>query len=345
MRWWMVLAVGCAAPDPATESDDVSQTRAFQRAAGLTDAPDVETVRLCAEAEDPDGAADVQDIDCAVEIGRVGMTSEAVSGPLTVMAYNIERGHRLDGFLAWLDSDDAPRPDVLLLSEADRGCARTGDRHVAWELAEALDMELAYAVEFMEVRGTGDQVTEVCEHGNAILSRQPLGNVEAFRHRTNVSWYTPPEDRGASWGTRLGGRVAVVADILVGDDLVRLTSVHLASGALDQEVRADQAREVVEWAADVEGPVVSGGDMNAGGYVVDLAGGSAFDGVSQAFFAQGYTDSHATLPYEERATIDQFGLVIDLLMLRDAVSAEPELCVAPCEAFSDHYPVWATISW
>lgn len=340
MRWSLLLMAtwGACTPGP-----DAPQTPPFLAVDGPAEAPDVDADRLCAEAAEPDAATDVIDIDCRVETGKLVAEAPPPTDELVVLAYNIERGHELDGVLDWLASDDAPDPDVILLSEADRGCARTGDRHTTWEIADALEMDFAYAVEFMEVRGTGEAVTEVCEHGNAVLSRYPLGNVEAFRHRTNVSWYSPPESRGESWGTRLGGRIAVTADVDVGGRLVHLTSVHFASGALDQDVRADQAVETVERAAEFDGPVIAGGDTNAGGYVVDLSGGSTFNGVSQAFLTASYADTHAAWPVLERATIDSIGLVIDLIMVKDARSEAPGICVAPCEPFSDHYPVWATV--
>ena len=324
------------------DSTDSSTPFAFEPMGGLTAAPDVNAVRLCSAAQDPDAEPDPIFIDCEVETGLLSDGSAEPTDTLVIMAYNIERGHSLDGILDWLDSAET-RPDVLLLSEADRGCSRTGDRHTTWELAAALSMDFAYGVEFMEVSGEGESVTEVCEHGNAVLSRFPMGNVSAWRHADNVSWYSPPEDRGSSWGTRLGGRIAVSADIQVGDRYLHLTSVHLSSGLADQDVRAAQAAETVVRFADATQPVIIGGDTNAGLYIADLSSGGDSDGVTQAWLSAGYIDAHDSLPVEERSTAPEYGFVLDLIFGQRLSFTDPWICTGdPCEGLSDHSPVWAT---
>jgi endonuclease/exonuclease/phosphatase family metal-dependent hydrolase len=336
----ITLLLACA-PSP-TDSADPAGDYTFTPMEGLTEAPDVNTERLCAEAADPDAAADPIFIDCATESGLLADGTAEATDALVILAYNIERGHSLDGILSWLTSH-TPVPDVVLLTEADRGCSRTDDRHTTWEIAEALSMDFVYAVEFMEVSGEGEAITEVCEHGNAVLSRYPMGNVSAYRHTENVSWYTPPEERGASWSTRLGGRIAVAADIAVGDRYAHLTAVHLASGVGDQEVRAAQAAETVAHNAGASWPVIIGGDTNAGLYIIDLSGGLENDGVTQAWLSAGYTDAHESLPVEERATEPGYGFILDLIFGLGVTFTDPGICTGdPCPSLSDHYPVWAT---
>ena len=336
-----ILILACGQPDSLPLGDS-GEPRPFVPMDGLTDPPDVTTARLCAESADPDAAADPIFIDCALESGLLAGERPEPTGELVVMAYNLERGQRLDEILAWL-GESAPQADVLLLSELDRGCARTGGRHVTWEVAAALGMDFVYAVEFLEVRGEGGAVVEACEHGNAVLSRWPMGNVTAYRHSENVSWYTPPESRGDAWATRLGGRIAVAADILVGDQIVHLTSVHLASGVFDQAVRAAQAAETVARNADAPGPVIIGGDTNAGLYVADLRSGEDNDTVTQAWLAAGYADAHEGLPTDARVTAPAYGFVLDLIFGRGVRFSEPAICsTEACGALSDHYPVWVT---
>lgn len=307
---------------------------------GQASEPDV-TERLCAEAVDPDAATDRTFIDCRWE-GGVLAGEAAPTDELVVLSYNLERGHGLDGLLAGFEAGDVPSPDVFLLSETDRGCSRTGGRHTTWELARALGLNFIYATEFMEVSGEGSVVTEVCEHGNALLSRYPLANVEVVRHAENVSWYTPPEERGATWSTRLGGRVAIVADVVVGEEVHHVSSLHLASGALDGDIRAAQAREAVALLADRPFARLGGGDLNAGTYVFDLQNGTTNDGVGQAFLSQGYEDSHASLDPSERITLDSLPFVIDLIFADQGRFSDPAICREACEPWSDHYPVWAT---
>jgi endonuclease/exonuclease/phosphatase family metal-dependent hydrolase len=339
----LALCAACSAGDLGDTGveDGFDQDDGFDEMEGLTELPDVNTSRLCAESDDPDAADDQIWIDCSVETGLLGLSSPAPSGPLVVASYNVERGHELDGMVDWFLAQ-AESPDVILLSEADRGCARTDDEHITWELAEALGMNFVYAVEFLEVTGEDDTVTEVCEHGNAVLSRYAMGDVEAYRHTENVSWYTPPEERDDSWTTRLGGRIAVSAAVQTEDDRVHFTSVHFASGILDQAVREAQAEETIAVNAARPSPVIIGGDTNAGYYILDLSTGSMLDGITQSYFDAGYSDAHAPFELEDRVTAHEVGLVLDLIFGSEGVSfADAGICT-DCGDFSDHYPIWAT---
>jgi len=71
--------------------------------------------------------------------------------PLRVVTYNIERGRRLDNILARWREHHARHNDVLLLSEADIGMARSGNRHVVREFARALGYSWVFAAEFREL--------------------------------------------------------------------------------------------------------------------------------------------------------------------------------------------------
>src|SRR5262245_17685136 len=60
---------------------------------------------------------------------------------VSVLAWNIERGIRLDGLIHFLRVHPLLQSaDVLLLSELDWGMARTGNRFVAQEIATSLRM-------------------------------------------------------------------------------------------------------------------------------------------------------------------------------------------------------------
>lgn len=103
--------------------------------------------------------------------------------------------------------------DVLILNEADWGMKRTGYRDVTRELAAALHMSYAYAVEFLEVDPIFELGSEEVHlpdagqeqrlqkdlhvdrekyhglHGTAILSRYPLRSVRIFRLPVCYDWY------------------------------------------------------------------------------------------------------------------------------------------------------------
>jgi endonuclease/exonuclease/phosphatase family metal-dependent hydrolase len=311
--------------------------------------PDVRTERLCSESADPDRAADTTFIDCAVEGASFAPVDVAPRRDIRVLAYNILRGFEVDAQLsAMLDNGAIARPDVLLLSEVDRGCPRTDFRNIARDYAAALGYYYVYATEFVELPSRrhpdGPFDPPLCEHGNAIVSRYPLGNVRQIRHAQNRSWYTPPDFPDPD-EPRLGGRVAIAADMRVGRQLVRLYVLHLESTLTALDIRDAQAVEIADDAEAIAYPVVVGGDLNAYAAKADILNGTTIDAPTQAFLTQGFADSHAALPTETRDTsFDVLPLIIDFIFVRGAATRDAALCPAEdCGALSDHLPVWATV--
>jgi endonuclease/exonuclease/phosphatase family metal-dependent hydrolase len=313
------------------------------------DTPDVRTERLCDEAADPDRAPDTTFIHCNVEGATFAPAEVAPKDQIVVLAYNILRGFQVDAQLAaMLEGGEIPLPDILLLSEVDRGCRRTNFRNIARDYAEALGYYYVYATEFVELPSVRDPDgpfdPPLCEHGNAIVSRYPLGNVREIRHAQNRSWYTPPDFPDPD-EPRLGGRVAVAADVKIGSQLIRLYSLHLESTLTTLGIRDAQAVEIAADASALPYPVIAGGDLNAYSAVADFRDGSTSDGPTQAFLTGGFTDAHATLPLDDRITsFDVFPLIIDFIFVRVLESGQPGLCPrASCGQLSDHLPIWTTV--
>lgn len=172
---------------------------------------------------------------------RPMLPSTAKLGPfIRVVEWNIERGLEYDairlaftdqqGFARLIDSAEYPRgseqrrlilqqvelmrqADVIILNEVDWGMKRTEYRNVAADLAQAMGMNYAYGVEFVEVDPIALGIEKFEElkpeerarlsaeisvnpalyrglHGNAILSRFPLENVrlEPLEHQPH-DWY------------------------------------------------------------------------------------------------------------------------------------------------------------
>src|SRR5581483_9178592 len=100
------------------------------------------------------------------------------------VAWNIERGTQYDAQLqAFRSHPYLQRCDVLLITEADAGMARSGNRMVAEALARALEMAQVFAPCYIALgKGSGVERQSAGEnrfglHGNAILSRYPLRDV------------------------------------------------------------------------------------------------------------------------------------------------------------------------
>jgi endonuclease/exonuclease/phosphatase family metal-dependent hydrolase len=310
--------------------------------------------RLCVDA-------DSDALDCRIEGADHGADAQNEPGSgadgIVVCAYNVERGLEVHAQIEAIASGvDMPVPDIVLISEADRGCSRSGGRNIADEYARALGMCYVYAVEFVELPRIwgpgGGAIRSRCEHGNAIISRFPLGNVRIIRHSRARSWNSRLQRTLRLGQPRFGGRVAVVADARVGDRLLRLYSVHFESGRRgrgdsDRDlIRRSQALEIVA-DADADGrsgPVVVGGDMNVVGYLEALRS-SGTEAATSALFDAGFTDAHRAIEPDRRATSDS-GVVIDLIVGRGAAFTDAGIgSVATWGELSDHLPIWARLAW
>jgi endonuclease/exonuclease/phosphatase family metal-dependent hydrolase len=128
--------------------------------------------------------------------------------------------------------------DVWILNEVDWGVKRTEYRNVVRELAETLNMNWAYGVEFLEIDskqlGTDtfddgeseqsrQQLLEVFKvdkdklralHGNAVLSRYPIREARLVPFTAGYDWFQESKIRPLEKGKRK-------AAILIGEDLQR----------------------------------------------------------------------------------------------------------------------------
>jgi len=128
--------------------------------------------------------------------------------------------------------------DVWILNEVDWGVKRTQYREVVRELAETLNMNWAYGVEFLEIDpkqlGTDafdegeseedrqqlldefkvDKERTRALHGNAVLSRYPIRAARVVPFKVGYDWFKESKIRPLEKGKRKAG-------ILIGEDLMR----------------------------------------------------------------------------------------------------------------------------
>jgi endonuclease/exonuclease/phosphatase family metal-dependent hydrolase len=100
---------------------------------------------------------------------------------IRIVQWNIEKGKRFDAILDYFQTNEILRwADVIILNEADCGMNRSGNRHVALDLAKNLGMNMAFGPAHIELtKGTDDELAIEGENreslqGNAVLSRYPI---------------------------------------------------------------------------------------------------------------------------------------------------------------------------
>jgi endonuclease/exonuclease/phosphatase family metal-dependent hydrolase len=251
---------------------------------------------------------------------------------LNVFTWNIARGNAFEQQIAAIKKV-LPDVDVILLSEVDRECARSGGLNIAREYAQALQMNYAYFPEYMETH----EGRYVCEHGNAILSKYPLQDIGAF-------FYESQSREGLIGGprseNRVGGRSVVYARLKIGRKDVYVYSTHLAAGFEDESHRWHQTRQLVNFANARGKDVVVGGDLNNFFFTVLLGKESP---VNLPFRFSGFKDAHDGL--SDRSTCaDPFAMTIDFIYYKGSALSldKSQVCAKDlCYSVSDHLGIWS----
>jgi endonuclease/exonuclease/phosphatase family metal-dependent hydrolase len=228
---------------------------------------------------------------------------------LRVVAYNIRMAFGLDGRFS---ADRlaavirAERPDVVLLSEADRGWLLNGGHDDVQVLARELGMRY----------GFGPAADNVW--GDAILTNLPV-----------VSWRA---ERMPSYGAPTGAQV-LGAVLRHGPGTVAVVSTHLQPPPGRPPL--EQARRVARFAAALRAPgrpVIVGGDFNT------EPGEEPFE----AMLAAGFTDAFAARRPVLTSPADAPRQQIDHVFVAGGQARDVS---APRSTASDHLAVAVTISW
>jgi endonuclease/exonuclease/phosphatase family metal-dependent hydrolase len=246
----------------------------------------------------------------AVDGGRWGPVPPAnPGGDLRLVAYNVRLGYGLDGRydpdgLAALIA--AQRPDVVLLSEVDRGWWPGGGHDLLSALADRLGMAAWFAP-------SADPVW-----GDALLTRLPV-----------LSYRTVPLPRA---GAPVGAQ-ALAAVLRLVDREVGVVATHLQRPAGgDPE---EQARTVGALAAELgrTRPVLVGGDLNS----------EPADPAFRSLLGSGLTDALAAVRPLPTSPANRPRHQIDHVLVTPGVrSAQVS---APRSPRSDHLPVAVTLTF
>ncbi len=181
-----------------------------------------------------------------------------------IVAWNIERGNEFTGQLeVFRHHPYIKDADILLLTEADIGMVRSGNRNVVKEFARELGMTYAFVPCYLSlVKGSGVEYFTEGEndlglHGNAILSRYPMTHLHPIRLKNG-------RDKMRGREKRLGTQAVLAADIALPNLPLTAVSVHLDAQST-QKHRAAQMRQILDKIAP-GGPAILGGDWNTSTY-------------------------------------------------------------------------------
>jgi len=177
--------------------------------------------------------------------------------------WNIERGIELEGIIRILRDHPVIRDsDVFLLTELDYGMARSQNRRIAFEIAEALGLHFAFAPSYINLeKGSGlenriDGTNLYGIHGNALFSRYPMRNVHSIVLPNG-------KDKMKGREKRLGCQRAVAAVIDFPEGPVKVVSAHLDAHST-QRHRMRQMKIILDDLDrfELRLPALIGGDWN-----------------------------------------------------------------------------------
>jgi endonuclease/exonuclease/phosphatase family metal-dependent hydrolase len=253
---------------------------------------------------------------------------------LRIVDWNIARGQQLQGITDFLASANA---DILILQEVDVNARRTHRLNIAEEIARKLGMNYVFGREFEEL-AQGSKKSPAY-HGQATLSKWPIGNPRLMRfskqsHFWRPHWFLPKIE---PFQERLGGRIALVADVNVAGRKLVTYNLHLESRGNDA-LRISQLAEVLSDASccDAECPVIVAGDFNLD---------ASREPVALAVSGAGFQDAVAS---PRTPTTVARGLLegrrrIDWAFVRGPLRASSGYVHGSVKA-SDHYPISFTLT-
>lgn len=248
---------------------------------------------------------------------------------LRIVDWNIDRGLQLPGIIDFLANANA---DILILQEADLNARRTHRLNIAEEIARKLQMNYVFGREFEElVQGSK---SSPAYHGQVTLSKWPISKPRLIRFSRQSSfwqprWFLPRID---PFQERIGGRIALVAEISIAGTKLVTYNLHLESRAND-ELRFSQVEEVLSDAdrQNPQSPLIIAGDFNLDASKLATAAALSTAGFQDAVAKAGE-------PTTPSRRLFELGHRIDFAFIRGPIRAGSGQVHNRIKA-SDHYPI------
>jgi endonuclease/exonuclease/phosphatase family metal-dependent hydrolase len=250
-------------------------------------------------------------------------------GFIRIVDWNIDRGLQLPAIIGFLAEANA---DIVLLQEVDLNAERTRRLNIAREIAQKLRLNYVFGREFVEL--TQGSKRNPAWHGQATLSPWKISSprVIHFQRQSNFwkpRWFLPTLE---PFQERLGGRIALAAEVEIAGLSIVTYNLHLESRASD-ELRLSQLEEVVRDAAayDATRPLTISGDLNLNASKL---------GVTEVLARRGFRDAAptarvATTPPRH---LLEGGRHIDWAFVRGPVLIDKSRVHNTVKG-SDHYPI------
>jgi endonuclease/exonuclease/phosphatase family metal-dependent hydrolase len=247
-----------------------------------------------------------------------------------IVSWNVARGSHLAEIIEFLRSMNA---DIVCLQETDCNARRTGRRNIAAEIANALRMNYAFGIEFQELsQGSSGSPAY---HGQATLSAFQVSDCRILRFRNQSRfwhpyWWVP---KVSKLQRRLGGRMALLTNICIGDTMLAVYNLHLESRG--DSMRRAQLSELLQHTSqcDRNTPIVLAGDFN-----FDLNGAAASAVADMRFHSPFEREHQRTTPSNH---IGRKG-AIDWILIKGQLCSVAVRVHSSVSA-SDHYPLSLTL--
>ena len=135
--------------------------------------------------------------------------------------------------------------DVFVLQEVDVNARRTHHLNIAQEIARKLRLNYVFGREFVEL--TQGSKTSPAYHGQATLSRWKISKPRIIHFQQQSDFWKPRWFKPTlpTFQERLGGRIALAAEISIQGVSIICYNLHLESRSND-ELRLAQLNEVLQ---------------------------------------------------------------------------------------------------
>jgi len=248
--------------------------------------------------------------------------------------WNIDRGQELQGVTDFLVGVNA---DIVILQEVDLNARRTHRLNIAETIARKLEMNYVFGREFQELaQGSKDSPAY---HGQATLSKWPISKPRLIRFSRQSDfwqphWFLPKIE---PFQERLGGRIALVAQINVAGSMLITYNLHLESRGSDA-LRFSQLAEVLSdtTGSDIDCPVIVAGDLN-----MDASKSAVALQLAKGRFQDAVASPH--IPTTPARGLFEGRRRIDWAFVRGPLRASSGHVHGNVKA-SDHYPISFTLT-